>query len=356
VRKAGQRVRITGQLIDGATGGHLWADRYDRDLTDIFAVQDDITRTIIAQLQVRLLADESRALHQTPTRNAEAYGYYLRGRRALQKRGLHFLRTGREMFARAVELDPGYGRAYAGIADCESRMNEWFGERLPVDHILAMADKALQLEPDLPEGHAARGLALEIGGRGAEAPAAYERALALDPACYEAHHSYGRWFFRAGDMEACAHHFLRALEIQPDDYHSPLLLVGVFDRLGRQDEREKYLDLGLKRAQAANRMQPEHTDPLELGAAVLAGAGRHDMARDWLQRAQDSKTGPRTGQGSYNILCTYALLGERDLALVQLEAMVRAQGSGMLNWASIDPDLDSLRDDPRFAALLNELH
>src|SRR5205823_5539406 len=121
VRKASSRVRVTGQLINGKDGGHVWAGRFDRDLTDIFAIQDEITRAIVEQLKVKLLPQEKKSISQAPTDNVEACTYYLRGRQFLQRRSTKaYYELARRMFAKAVELDPLYARAYAGIADCDS--------------------------------------------------------------------------------------------------------------------------------------------------------------------------------------------------------------------------------------------
>ena len=120
VRKAGARVRVTGQLINGKDSGHIWADRYDRDLTDIFAIQDEITHAIVEQLKVKLLPQEKKSIAQAPTDNIEAYTFYLRGRQFMQRHSKSNYQLARRMFANAVELDPLYARAYAGIADCDS--------------------------------------------------------------------------------------------------------------------------------------------------------------------------------------------------------------------------------------------
>ena len=161
VRKAGNRVRINAQLIEGATGGHLWADRYDRDLTDIFAIQDEITKTIVDQLKVKLLPEEKKAIEQTPTDNVEAYTHYLRGRQFLHTATKSSLTLGRRMFARAVELDPRFARAYAGMANCDSRLYSKHGVAISADEILATAGKALAIDPNLAEAHAARGIRLD---------------------------------------------------------------------------------------------------------------------------------------------------------------------------------------------------
>src|SRR5205814_2763141 len=143
VRKAGPRVRVTGQLIDGRNGGHVWADRYDRDLTDIFAIQDEITHAIVEQLKVKLLPQEKKIIAQAPTANVEAYTYYLRGREFLHRHSKSYYQLARRMFAKAVELDPLYARAYAGIADCDSFLFFWCREDIPFNSILETSAKAL---------------------------------------------------------------------------------------------------------------------------------------------------------------------------------------------------------------------
>src|SRR6266513_877552 len=172
VRKAGSRVRVTGQLIDGKKGGHMWADRYDRDLTDIFAIQDEITHAIVEQLKVKLLPQEKKSIGQTPTDNVEAYTYYLRGRQFMQRHSKSNYQLARRMFAKAVELDPLYARAYAGIADCDSFLFLHYHLEAGIDSILATSAKALALDNRLAEAHASRGLALSLGQRHEDAIAA----------------------------------------------------------------------------------------------------------------------------------------------------------------------------------------
>src|SRR5207244_3862643 len=160
VRKAGARVRVTAQLINGKDDRHVWADRYDRDLTDIFAIQDEITHAIVEQLKVKLLPQEKKSIRQTPTDNVEAYTYYLRGRQFMQRHSKSNYQLARRMFAQAVDLDPSYARAYAGIADCDSFLFLHYHLNIGIDTILATGAKALELESGLAEAHASRGLAL----------------------------------------------------------------------------------------------------------------------------------------------------------------------------------------------------
>ncbi|TIW76189.1 MAG: adenylate/guanylate cyclase domain-containing protein, partial [Mesorhizobium sp.] len=192
VRKAAQRVRVTGQLIDGKSGGHVWADRYDRDLTDIFAIQDEITHTIVDQLKVRLLPEEKQAIRQAPTENVEAYTYYLRGREFVHRGSKSYYLLAKRMFAKAIELDPLYARAYAGIADCDSFLFLHYDVKVSLEAILANSARALDIDPSLGEAHASRGLALSVGERYQEAEAEYEKAIARNPNLFEAHYFYAR--------------------------------------------------------------------------------------------------------------------------------------------------------------------
>lgn len=351
VRKVGQRVRITGQLVDGKNGMHLWADRYDRDLTDIFALQDEITHTIVDQLKVKLLPEEKVVIAQAPTHNVEAYTHYLRARDYLLMRTYTSVQLARRLFSRAVELDPDYARAYAGIAECDTYVSSWLGVPISVDDILATTGKALAIDPNLPEAYAVRAAALVNAGRRAEAASAFEKALALDPNCHAANYYYGRFFYTEGDFDRAAKHYTRALEIQPDDYKSPLLLHGVFEALGRQEESKKYAWLGIKRAEEVINRHPENSDPSALGASVLAALGERERAMEWLARASAVENDPSSAW--YNVACTYSLLGEVDRAIDLLEIWLPRVGPDQKLWFKNDRDLDPIRNHPRFQRLFD---
>ncbi len=350
VRKAGNRVRINAQLIEGATSGHIWADRYDRDLTDIFAIQDEITKTIVEQLKVKLLPEEKRAIEQAPTDNVEAYTHYLRGRELLHTSIKSSLILGRRMFARAAELDPRFARAYAGMANCDSRLYSRHGVAISADEILATTRKALTLDSNLAEAHAARGQALMIGGRPAEAASAFEQALALDPNCYEANQLYAEFCVKKGDFEPAARHYLRAMEIQPGDYQAPMFLTTVLRSLGHPEEAAKYARLGVKRAEEALRLHPESSKPAQNGAVALAYLGERERAKEWLARAL--AIDPDDNLARYNAACTYSLLGEIDRAIDLLEVCLQQVGADMKLWFKNDFDLDPIRTHPRYQKLL----
>ena len=352
VRKAGEKVRVTAQLIDGPSGGHLWADRYDRDLTDIFTIQDEITKSIVDQLRVRLVPSEKAVIGQAPTDNVEAYTYYLRGRQYFHNSTRWFLNLARQMFERAIELDPMFARAYAGLAMAETRLVGWFGESISVDQILGNAGKAIALAPDLAEAHAARGEALSASGRdrAEEAEKAFERALELDPNNFEANLFYARHLHRVGSGEKAIPFFIRATEVQPDDCQAPLLLHQTLRALGREEEGIEYARMGLKRAEEALRRYPESSRPAQLGACSLASLGEVEQAKSWLERAL--AIDPDDTHIKYNGACTLAQLGESEAALDLLEKWSSYVGRENLDWMQEDPDLETLRDHPRYKKIL----
>ena len=346
VRKAGDRVRVNAQLIDGPSGGHLWAERYDRNLTDIFAIQDEITKAIVDQLKIRLVPGEKQAIGQTPTDNVEAYTYYLRGRQYFHNSTRWFLNLARQMFERAIELDPMFARAYAGLAIAETRLAGWFGEPIPIDQILANAGKAITLAPDLAEAQTARGEALSGMGRRPEAEEAFEQALKLEPNNFEANLFYARHWHRVGLSEKAVPYFTRATEVQPEDCQAPFLLYQTLRALGRGEEGQQYALMGLKRAEEALRRFPESSRPAQLGAAAMVSMGRMDQAREWMERALSID--PEDTHIRYNAACMWAQMGETEIALDLLERWASYVGRENLDWMQNDPDLDSIRGEARF--------
>jgi adenylate cyclase len=350
VRKAGARVRVTGQLINGKDAGHVWADRFDRDLTDIFAIQDEITHAIVEQLKVKLLPQEKKSISQLPTENVEAYTYYLRGRQFLHRHSKSSYQVARRMFAKAVELDPAYARAYAGIADCDSFLFLHYSAPVQIAAILETSAKALELENGLAEAHASRGLALSLEQRYDEAMAEFEKAIALDPNSFEGHYFYARACFAEGKFERAAALFERAAEIKPDDYQSIILLIQIYHSLGRDDDGKDAARRGIERAERELLSHPDNPRAAYLGAKALITLGQIERAKEWLGRSL--AIDPDDTLTQYNVACAYTALGDTDAAFDLLERLLPHANHETRAWIKHDSDFDALRDQPRYQKIL----
>jgi adenylate cyclase len=353
VRKAGSRVRVTGQLVNSKDGDHVWAERFDRDLTDIFAIQDEITHAIVEQLKVKLLPQERESIRQAPTDNVEAYTYYLRGRQFLHRYTKSYYELARRMFVKAVELDPRYARAYAGIADCDSFLLLQYHVDCGIENILANTDRALALDDRLAEAHASRGFALSIEKRFQESAAEFEQAIALDRNSFEAHYLYARVCFVQGNLKGAAGLFERSAEINPEDYQSLILLIQIYRSLGRNQEKESAAHRGVERAERELVLHPEDPRPAYMGIAALIEMGETDRAREWIARALVIGADDLATQ--YNVACGYTKLGETELALDLLERMLPNVGAEIRMWMKHDSDLDALHGNPRFQKLLESI-
>jgi adenylate cyclase len=350
VRKAGQKVRINAQLVDGRTGGHIWAERYDGDLSDIFALQDEITLKIVGALKVKLLPEENKAIKAVPTESVEAYTYCLRGREFLNMHYTRYYPLARNMFAKAVELDPSFAEAYAGIADCDSYS---FLTRKSLTTITSMLDisaKAIELNPNLAAAHASRGLACWGAERPSEAEAEYMKALELDPNLYEANYFYGRYCRAMGHLSRAAELFERAAEVRPVDYKSVGLLQSVYELLGREDAAANSGRRCVERAERELQSRPENAVAAMHAAMALAAMGEKVRSKQFLLLAMSIEADDPAML--FNGACVYSRLGEVEPALDLLEKVHPLIPSAEQAWTATDPDLVPLRASPRFQALL----
>jgi len=353
VRKAGPRIRITAQLINVTDGYHLWSERYDRDLEDVFAVQDEIAENIVKALRLVLSEDEKRAIEKTRAENVEAYEYYLRGRQfvhQLREKGLQFARR---MFTRAIEIDPGYARAYAGIADCSSNLYRYFdASAANLEQADSASRKALELAPDLAEAHASRGLALTISEHHQEANREFETAIRLDPKLYEAFFYYANGRFAEGKLEEAAKLFQQASAVRPEDYQAPALCSMCYVGLGREAEAQASFRKTARNAERQVELNPDDPRALYLGGNAWCQLGQKEKGLEWGDRAL--KLDPDDAAVLYNVACLNAVEGNLDRALDLLEQAVQ-NGFGHREWIENDVDLIPLRDQPRFRTLLERL-
>jgi adenylate cyclase len=353
VRKAGTRVRVTGQLISAKDGGHVWAERFDRDLTDIFAIQDEITQAIVEQLKVKLPLQEKKSIERAPTDNVEAYTYYLRGRDFLHRTSKRYIELARRMFAKAIDLDPNFARSYAGIASCDAFLYTLYQVEISLEGILDMSAKALALDNRLAEAHAARGAALSAARQFDEADTEFEQALALDPNSFEAQYWYARHAFAQGKMIRALELLERAAKINPADYKPPALLIQVYRSLRRESDCKAAARKTVELGERDLVLHPEDSRPAVLGAIALLELGEKDRAKDWAARAQAIEN--EDPISLYNLACVYSHLGEPEAAFDLLERAMTNRRPFWKDWIANDSDLDGLRSHPRYAQLIELL-
>ncbi len=353
VRKMGNRLRITAQLVNVADGYQLWSERYDREMQDIFEIQDEISQAIVKALRVILSEDEKKAIEKPRTANVEAYEFYLRGRQFFHQLRRRSLEHARQMFNRAIEIDPDYALAHAGVADCCSMLYTFFDAR---ESNLRQADaastRALELEPHLAEAHVARGIALWLNKHHDEAVEHFETAMKLDPKLFEAPFFYGRSMRSQGKFAEAARLFERAAALRPEDFQAPALLATTFASLGMHEESLATHRRVVKLCEDRLALNPDDARACNLAATSYSALGDTERALEFARKSLEID--PDDPMLLYNIACTYSLLHRTDEALDCLERAID-RGFGHREWIDHDSDFDSLRDHPRFKAIQKPL-
>jgi non-specific serine/threonine protein kinase len=353
VRKAGNRLRISTQLINVSDGYQLWSESYDRELKDVFAIQDEIAQSIVGALEVTLSPRERRAIKQVATADVRAYDYYLRGRQHFRQFRRKSIEVARQMFARAIEIDPGYAGAYAGLADCHSYLYMFWN--VSEEHSREADEasrKAVELDPELPEAYVARGVAVSLTDRYAEANEQFENAIRLKPSLFEAYYFQGRGYYARGQLEQAVGCFERAREARPEDYQAPSLLGSALVGLGRKEEANTAFRRAFEMARKHLEVYPGDARALYFGALALCQLGEpEELSLEWARRALTMD--PEEPQVLYNVACVYALLGRADEAIERLAETI-AHGGWWRIWMKNDPDLVSLHSHPAFQALVAE--
>jgi adenylate cyclase len=351
VRKAGSRVRITAQLIDGAAGDHVWAERYDRDLTDIFAIQDEISKAIADALKLRLLPKEKKAIEQRGTSSADAYNLYLMARQHWISGNLGDKRR-EEVVIRicrqATAIDPDYAKAWAlmALAQCELRFI--YGQDVDA---LPAAERALELDPKLAEAHCVKARYLLEDGQDENARRQIEIALQLDPDSWEVNKEAARVTFRQGRTKEALGHFAKAAEVMDADYQASGMLVTCCQALGDAEGVRKAAQDTLARAEKAIAQDPGNGFALGYGAVALASLGEAQRSKEWINRAL--LIDPDNLIMRYNLACALAsYTRDTEAAIDLLGPYFERVSVSELKHSDVDPDLDPLRGQPRFEQMV----
>ncbi|MEY2480739.1 MAG: adenylate cyclase [Verrucomicrobiota bacterium] len=382
VQRAGDQVRVNVQLIKASTDAHLWADSYDRRMTDIFGVESDIAQKVADSLQATLTGPEQHAITARPTENAEAHQLYLKGRFFWNKRTMKDFKTAISYFEQAAKADPKYAVAYAGMADAYVLL-PFYGGDAPAalfPKAKEMAMKALALDPNLPEPHATLGLL--HASSDFDFPASVrelERAIELDPNYVTAHHWLGLSTLTSlGQLDRAIIEMKRAVELDPLSVimNSDLGTTYWYARRDKEavaqsrktlamDETAYYAHFGLGQALEASGDLPaaiaeyekatqldDDPYPLALLAAAKAKAGQREAALTILKQLET--TAKQRYVPDYSFALIHLALGEKDQALQWLESSYQKRQPDV-NTMRVDPYLQSLHGDPRFETLAEKV-
>src|SRR4051812_10530291 len=353
VRKAGDRLRITVQLIDATTGYHKWSEKFERSAADVFAVQDEIAETVAGLLRGGgLNARERRALHRQPTA-IETYECFLRGRQRMHNWRQPDMDQARGLYQRAIALDAEYAPAWAGLAMLYALLYEWWGS---TDEDLAQADRAcriaMELAPELADAHLSRAYTLSNLGRYDQAREHFETALRINPNLFDAYYYYGRAAFAAGDIEQSIELWHRGAEVRREDCECPFFEAQALRKLGRHDEARPINRECIRRAERLLELNPQNARVLSLIAGALMYDEQQERAHEWVTRAE--RLFPDDMAVVINSALIHTHLGLKQEALDRLERMF-GKGWGKKGWIDQDPDYDPLRGEPRFQALMERL-
>ena len=387
VRKQGDKVRITAQLIDAETGFHEWSQTYDRKLEDIFAIQDEIARAIGNELKVRIVADAQPGEAVGGKRNSAAYDRYLRGMSLWHTRRGQALWEAIRLFNEAVEIDPTYAQGYAGLALAYGIVAD-YSNRVPYAETLAssrnFAERALALDPSLAEPYAALGLVASKENRRDTGVALNKRSILLRPSFATAHQWRGSLLMSNGDLEGGLAALERASELDPRSLIVSENHAFILRTLGRDaDAKARCLrtlafaptygpcledvalaELSLGNLDAAREIlerQAAVDNPSAAGqgrelVAALKGGDRRTLAMRYAALPYNSKFNPASGNSieGYDMPSVLLLLGENALALDYLERLATELG-GTADWTIMLPALDPIRCEARFIAVVQKL-
>jgi serine/threonine protein kinase/Flp pilus assembly protein TadD len=353
VRKAGNRIRITAQLLSVRDGYHLWAERFDRLIEDIFDLQNEVSQKIVDALKVSLSESERQALEQKPTDDLRAYDFYMRGRELLYLKGRRNTENAIQMFQDAAAIDPAFASSYAGLAEAYSSMYEWYdGNSSWLSKAIDINQQALALDPSSLDAKFGIAMVYFHQRRFDESKRYLEAILDENPESYPAYLRLGMIAELLGDPADALKHYLRAAELKPYDEDPWMYLVGVHRRLGNVAAAE---DAALKVLEITSRKLEASLDDIIVMsrlAEAYARFGGREEANATLKRVLELE--PNDGLAVYNCACAYALLGDKRSSFILLRRAFAIGFRAVGHWAQTDDAFDAFRDDVEFQQLVAE--
>lgn len=354
VRKSGNQVRITAQFLDASSDAQIWAERFDRTLDDIFAIQDEISKAIVSALKVTLAPAEKRAIESRTTTSAEAYELFVMARQ--------FSRSGSERMQpiiericqRVVELDPDFAVAWALMAFAQAEMKQRAVHGSSLDGGLFAAERAVSIDPCLAEGHAALA---EVLGRSDRIDLAVgephvRKALELDPECYEANLYAGYVFLGQRRYVEAIQYFEKAVELDPVAYRPAGMVIQAYTGIGDTENALAAAWRSLGRCEKLLEVEPDHAGALGFYVSALVNLGKSERAINWASRAVIFH--PDNLRLQYNLASAFAEAADKEKALKLLEGIVMHISEGWLRWLDEDNSFDPIRDDPDFKSMMNK--
>lgn len=351
VRKSGNRVRITAQLLEAHTDAQIWAERFDRTLDDVFAIQDDISKAIVSALRLKLAPEEKRAIEQRSTSSSEAYELYVIARAFARKGSERLKPVIVRICQRAVELDPKFAPGWAMMSFAESELGQRGVDGFGFERARASAQRAIDADPNYAPGYAAMAEA-QLRGMVKDQPIddLLGRAFDLDPDCYEAHLMAGAAAIAKRDYETAIHHFERAIALDDDAYWPAGMVVQAYEALADEGNVEAAQRRCLARCEKILAAEPDHAGAIGFMVSALAALGESERVYEWVKRGL--LFDPGNARLHYNLACGLARLGDGEKAAELIEPWIDKVSTGWLLWMQTDSSLDPVRDHSRFAALM----
>ena len=350
LRRAGNRLRINTQLVDAASGFQVWSERYDREMSDIFEVQDEIAHKIAEALRIKVTPKEQAELAAKPTENLQAYDLYLRGRSYARRRTTRDMEFALQMFENAVALDPNFALAWAAIANGCAHAQYWSGQggERYMERAQAASLRAVALAPDIPEVLISQGWILYAGGKYEDAVRLTRAAISRKRDCEGAYYLLLRALFASGKYDEVASLTEEAIEAAGTDYNVYIPIMNALGALKREDAKRHVRQRLLEAFENHLREVPEDARARILRAGMFAQEGRIEDAVREANLAMVLR--PNEATVLYNAACTFANLGKRAESL---DALRKAWDAGFkdADWTRRDPDLAPLHGDPEFERL-----